>query len=81
VAQACQEDWRKFGQIIFAILTGENFATIGQDRLPTVSVGKLCVQPVDKPLRALWRKRVNRIGEKIANNICAFEWRKFRQSY
>jgi hypothetical protein len=50
-------------------------------RSSTISVGKLCVQPVDKPLRALWRKRVNKIGEKIATNIYALDWRKFHQSY
>jgi len=62
-------DWRKFHQLC------------PSETLPTISVGKLCAQPVDKRLRALWRQRVNNIGEKIAKNIRTSDWRKFRQSY
>jgi hypothetical protein len=84
-AQACQEVWRIFRQKYFQIFTGENFTTPDyegiSEALPTTSVGKLCVQPVDKRLHALWHKRVNKIGEKITKNICMADWRKIHQSY
>jgi hypothetical protein len=35
-------------------------------RLPTIPVGNLRAQPVDKRMRALWHKPVKRIGENIA---------------
>jgi len=41
-------------------------------RLPTISVGKLCVQPVDKPLRALWHKHVKKIGENFTRIFSPF---------
>ena len=47
-------------------LSGEKFATLVKAHpeiaLPTISVGKLCAQPVDKRLRALRRKRVKHVG-------------------
>jgi hypothetical protein len=80
---------KKFGEFFakkyFQIFTGENFTTPDyegiSEALPTTSVGKLCVQPVDKRLHALWHKRVNKIGEKITKNIYMADWRKIHQSY
>jgi hypothetical protein len=46
------------------------------ERLPTISVGKLCVQPVDKRLSALWHKRVKKIGENFAINVLAIQLAK-----
>jgi len=42
--------------------------------LPTVPVGKLYAQPVDKRLRALLHKPVKKIGEKVAKNMGPFFW-------